>query len=295
MELEAEITWLPTSDGGRTTEPVDGVRSQLKFGKLFTSCIIRTKDGLRTMPLGTLIPVRIELFLWKEYVKWFEENQAEAREMIGCADIYEHFQPGKEVRLHEGSRLVAVGRIVGIDFGRTESDSHRVTMIELAGRQPLQVRLKQVGTIWRPDAEHQPATITLQAIDGANKYLHDAVDLGEMLDVPRVFLLEGTLSDRFMLLGGCTAYALATDGAIISTFRLLRTRGTEEYWSMQFVKWRSNLVVVFEAGILVIDSELRPVWQHGKLFNDTFVSLEGDTLTFLRDHEEKWQLQVPTD
>ena len=86
--FHARIRFLPTSEGGRLTPPMSGVRPLLKIDDVFTSCIVRS-SGATTFELGVDYDVTLEVVFWEEYGHLFR------------ADL--------PVELFEGSRLVARG------------------------------------------------------------------------------------------------------------------------------------------------------------------------------------------
>jgi hypothetical protein len=85
----ARIRFLTHDQGGRTTPPESGSRSQIEIGDITTSCTITRVDGGREFPLGDDVQVVIELMFPEQFRTSF-------------ADL-------RLVRLFEGSKLVAEG------------------------------------------------------------------------------------------------------------------------------------------------------------------------------------------
>jgi hypothetical protein len=47
-------------------------------------------------------------------------------------------------------------------------------------------------------------------------------------------------------------------------------------------------ILIYEAGVLLIDDSLAVVWHKPKLLNDEFVAIEGAARKFVRDHDFSW-------
>lgn len=87
-ERQARIRFLTTEEGGRFTSPTTGVRPQIALGKLRSSCIVESANGLDVLPLGEEVIASIRVHLAEQ----------------GSA-----FQALTSVELFEGSKLVATG------------------------------------------------------------------------------------------------------------------------------------------------------------------------------------------
>lgn len=166
------------------------------------------------------------------------------------------------------------------------------TEIALRGVQPLQFGGKRVGTVERRETADRIDGLAVRFDAGPYVELRAAVDVSEQLECPRVFVIEGTPRDTFLLLGGEKAYWLTSDGAVKAESPLFRKWGEEEYWRTQIVEHGSGAIVIYEAGVLAIGETLELRWHKPKLFNDDFVAVEGNTLKFARDHDAEWLMRL---
>ncbi|MFE0772889.1 hypothetical protein [Streptomyces sp. NPDC058861] len=85
----AKVTFLPTSEGGRLTPAMSGIRPQLKIGHRFTSCIVRSTGREDVFLLGQEYEVELELVFQDE-----NENS---------------LTPVDRIELFDGSKLIATG------------------------------------------------------------------------------------------------------------------------------------------------------------------------------------------
>lgn len=95
----ARIRFLTTEEGGRRTEPVSGIRSQIELGGFQSSCVVEDLTGRTELPLGESIEVRIRIL--------FED-------WAGAA-----FGQAETVELYEGNKLVATGEFLAAGLGST--------------------------------------------------------------------------------------------------------------------------------------------------------------------------------
>jgi hypothetical protein len=170
----------------------------------------------------------------------------------------------------------------------------RVTEITLASRSPLLFEGKEIGTLECCRSREGDSSLRLR-FDERTLLELPAVDHSERLDYPRVFVIAGKPSDTLVLFGGEQVYWLSTEGKLRKIFKTFRSSDTEEYWETQIIERSRDVVIVYEAGILVIDENLAITCHKQKLFNDFFVSIEGDSIKFLRDQETEWQMQLADD
>ncbi|RSM51478.1 hypothetical protein DMB66_41680 [Actinoplanes sp. ATCC 53533] len=99
------MTFLPTSEGGRTTPAMSGVRPQLKVGNRFTSCIVRSAREEQVFQLGREYDVELDLIFPEEYQDSIDLRSA--------------------IELFDGSRLIAVGQwVVRDEPGGPPSTEH---------------------------------------------------------------------------------------------------------------------------------------------------------------------------
>lgn len=123
--------------------------------------------------------------------------------------------------------------------------------------------------------------------------LPNAVDVSEMLDAPRVFVIEGRRSDHVCLIGGPQAYSISNVGGIERTERLFREDRLAEYWSTLLFNRQEDLLVVYESGVLVLDDLFRVQLHHRKMVNDVLSNLGKSRISFVRDHETQWFMDLP--
>ena len=167
------------------------------------------------------------------------------------------------------------------------------TEIELTGVRPLHFKGKRIGTAERRDASGSRVdSLALRFDTGAHAELRAAVDVSEHLSNPRVFIIEGTSPDTFLLFGGERMYWLSTSGEVKSEFVTFREWGDEEYWVTDIIQHQRAIVIIYELGVLMIDEALRVRWHQPKYFNDDLVTVEGDALKFSRDGEEEWFIRL---
>ena len=166
------------------------------------------------------------------------------------------------------------------------------TEIELTGVQPLHFKGKRIGTVERRDAwGSRTDSLALRFDTGVHAELRAAVDVSEHLSNPRVFIIEGTSPDTFLLFGGERLYWVSATGAVKSEFTTFREWGNEEYWVTEIIRQQDAIVIIYESEVLMIDEALRVRWHQSKYFNDDLVTVEGDALKFSRDGEE-WFIRL---
>jgi hypothetical protein len=159
------------------------------------------------------------------------------------------------------------------------------TEIALRGVQPIQLGGTRIGEIERLQTSDRNDSLVVFFCGGSRLELPSAVDVSERLACPRVFAIEGTPLDTFLLFGGERIYWLTSQGAMKAELLLFRKWGEEEYWTTEFIEQGGGVIVVYEGGLLAIDEALQVRWHKPKLLNDQFVAMEGNTLKFVRDHD----------
>ncbi|MBA5871845.1 MAG: hypothetical protein GDA68_17905 [Nitrospira sp. CR2.1] len=123
--------------------------------------------------------------------------------------------------------------------------------------------------------------------------LPDAVDAGEMLDDPRVFVLEGRRIDHVCLIGGAQTYSISSIGGIEKSERLFRENRFTEYWNTLLFDRQDDLLIVYESGVLILDDLFRVRFHQKKMINDVLSNVGKNRLTFVRDHETEWSMDLP--
>ena len=141
-------------------------------------------------------------------------------------------------------------------------------------------------------AHYQSPRLRLNFENGSTLELDRAIDISEQLESPRISIVEGVLADTFVLLGGERAYWLTIDGKKTSDLKLFRTEGDEEYWTANIVKRPGDLIFIYEAGVLILNSKLEVTLHRQKFYNDILVSVEDNTLKFVRDHNTEWFMPI---
>jgi hypothetical protein len=166
------------------------------------------------------------------------------------------------------------------------------TEIELTGVQSLHFKGKRIGTAERRETRDRTDSLSLHLDTAQRVELRAAVDVSERLSNPRVFVIEGTSSDTFLLFGGERLYWVSTSGEVRSEFATLRAWGNEEYWVTEIVQQHAAIVIIYESGVLMIDEALQVRWHQPKYFNDDLVAVAGNALHFRRDGDEEWLMRL---
>ena len=158
--------------------------------------------------------------------------------------------------------------------------------------QPLTIGGVTLGTIERIDYYDRTNGLRIVTKDGHQVDLPSAVDISERLEAPRVFVIEGADPNRFFILGGETGFWVSIDVTQIARLKLFREAGTEEYWETSILEQPQVLIIIYEAGVVVIDERLQVLMHREKLFNDFFVAIEDNALKFVRDHDAEWLMPL---
>jgi hypothetical protein len=165
--------------------------------------------------------------------------------------------------------------------------------VELTGVEPLHFKGRRIGTAERRDAwGSRIDSLALRFDTGAHAELRAAVDVSELLSNPRIFVIEGTSLDTFLLFGGERMYWVSANEAVKSELATFRASGSEEYWVTEIIRHQDALIVIYESGVLMIDEALQVLWHQSKYFNDDFVAMEGRALKFSRDGQEEWLIRL---
>jgi hypothetical protein len=93
-------------------------------------------------------------------------------------------------------------------------------------------------------------------------------------------------------LGGTRLHHLAADGSRRGATELFRRSADQEYWQTKIVERERDLIVIYEAGVLVIDETLKIPFHQPKLYNDVFSNIEGNEIRFVRDHDREWVMAL---
>jgi hypothetical protein len=168
----------------------------------------------------------------------------------------------------------------------------KVSEVTLAKRATLSLNGREFGAAECAPVADRADALRIQLKNGGELELPAAVDVSEQLRAPRIFLIEGESSDAVFLFGGEKAYRLSIMGEVDAVLQTFRTYKNAEYWNTDIIARPHDVVIVYEAGVLVVDEALAPKFHKSKLFNDFFASLEGDSVRLLRDHETEWRMQL---
>jgi hypothetical protein len=142
------------------------------------------------------------------------------------------------------------------------------------------------------DSSHN--RLKLRFDNGLELNLPTAVDVSELEEEPRVFVIEGRNPSTAMLFGGETIYWLTNNGKIERTYHTQRTNeGSDtEYWVTELHQVGAKTVIIYEAGVLCLDESLEVLWGTRKYYNDFSRGIIDGRLRFLRDHDEEWFLNL---
>lgn len=161
----------------------------------------------------------------------------------------------------------------------------------LRGKQSLQF---QDGTLAKLDVQPVGDDYILRIYfeSGTVLTLFQAVDISERSEDPILYAIEGQSVDLVLLLGGREAYCISSEATIVAKITLFRKMGEEEYWTTIVVSQDTVTIVIYEGGILLIDSLFRVRFHEKKLFNDRLVAIEKDRLRFVRDDSLEWDFSL---
>ncbi len=113
--------------------------------------------------------------------------------------------------------------------------------------------------------------------------LDDAVDNGETTDYPRIHSIAGSPRESLLLFGGPMAYTISSGEQIIERIGLFRTWDCAEYWSTEFAESSEGLMIVYEAGVLVVNQCLTPIGHIKKRFNDVYRGIHDGKVVLTDD------------
>jgi hypothetical protein len=87
----ANIRFLPTAEGGRSTPAMSGIRPHLWLGDILTSCIVHSLTSDEVFELGRDYNVALEIVFWDQYGYLIREDMP--------------------IELRDGDRVIARGRL----------------------------------------------------------------------------------------------------------------------------------------------------------------------------------------
>ncbi|MEI6218883.1 MAG: hypothetical protein WCP86_08270 [bacterium] len=135
-------------------------------------------------------------------------------------------------------------------------------------------------------------SVTFASGDTPAIVLHDAADVSQTSPVPRIFLVQGTRPDQVATVGGIFIYWIRSNGTVVASEHLHRVVQDEEYWSTSFVEIRQGFLIIYEAGILLLASDLRLVWHREKLYDDRFRAVTVGSVVLERGTGEELHLPL---
>ncbi|MBI1851317.1 MAG: hypothetical protein HYR85_13335 [Planctomycetes bacterium] len=164
--------------------------------------------------------------------------------------------------------------------------------LSLAAKRTITVGGDCIGAVEIRRCEGRDDWLMLSVENGPELLLPSAVDVSERLQEPRLFVVEGERPDVVMLVGGEIAYWIDVDRNVVRELKLFRKYEHAEYWETSMIDRGSVLVVVYESGILAIDSKLDAKWHIRKLFNDVLVAVTDESVILIGDEETPWSVSL---
>ena len=168
----------------------------------------------------------------------------------------------------------------------------KITEVAIFDVVPLYFQRKQIGSVEALTCAGRIGCLSIRLECGAVLELQAAIDISERLRTPRIFVIEGKPNETFAIFGGERIYWISTLGKVEKDFQTFRTYADAEYWETKLIERPSDVVLIYEAGVSVMDEDLRIRCHKAKFSNDFFVAIEGDSITLLRDHDTEWRMQL---
>ena len=168
----------------------------------------------------------------------------------------------------------------------------KIIEIAIIGVVPVYFQGRRIGSVEARKCAGKIDCLGIRLECGVFLELPAAVDISEQLETPRIFVIEGKPNETFVLFGGERIYWISTGGRVEKDFQTFRTAPYTEYWGTKIIERPRDVVLIYEAGVLVMDEDLRIGCNKAKFFNDFFVAIEGDWITLLRDHDTEWRMQL---
>ena len=135
--------------------------------------------------------------------------------------------------------------------------------------------------------------LRVEAHGGGVLELPNAVDAGQTVDHPGVWVIRGDDPAKAVTFGGENAYRIGDDLEPPDLIPTYREGDLDEFWHTQLLSVRDNkVVVIYEAGALCVDADTSLVWHIDKYINDFFVSQEEEKLVFRRDDESRFAVDI---
>lgn len=168
----------------------------------------------------------------------------------------------------------------------------KITEIAVIDVVPLYFQRREIGSVEARTCVGRIDCLGIRLKCGVFLELPAAMDISERLRTARIFVLEGKPNETFVIFGGERISWISTAGKVERDFQTFRTYAEAEYWETKIIERPSDAVLIYEAGVSVIDEDLRIRCHKPKFFNDFFVAIEGDSITLLRDHDTEWRMQL---
>lgn len=157
------------------------------------------------------------------------------------------------------------------------------TGAEIAFPSGMSARIALVAT----ESKWGARSVTFVSGDAPDIVLRDAADVSQTSPYPRVFVVFGTPNDQVATVGGMFVYWIRSNGSVIASELLHRVVQDEEYWSTFFVEIPQGVLVIYEAGILLLASDLHLVWHRQKLYDDQFRAIRAGSIVLERGTGEE--------
>ena len=144
-----------------------------------------------------------------------------------------------------------------------------LTELTLAGREmELRFRSEVIAVLEQRNLFGKNDGLRIRFKLAGSLDLPAAIDVSERLPCPRLFIIEGGPDDRFLTFGGEKLYWISHDGSILNELSLYRHYQDAEYWETKFITRSQDLVIIYEAGVLILDPDLHVVFHKKKFLND---------------------------
>lgn len=163
--------------------------------------------------------------------------------------------------------------------------------VDLSACRQIEIKGKSlsIGKSINADDKGRRAKVLQLASSGGNLIeLESAVDNSQCLDYPRVFLIfSESVGDNMVVLGGRIVYWLDTISMrAYKSYVLEREDQDVEYWENEILPVEFGYLIVYEAGVFLIDGQLDLVWHRSKSYNDKVELSDQSTMKIISDDEQ---------
>ncbi|MCY4429713.1 MAG: hypothetical protein OXC11_04885 [Rhodospirillales bacterium] len=135
--------------------------------------------------------------------------------------------------------------------------------------------------------------LRVEAHGGGVLELLNAVDAGQTVDHPGVWVIRGDDPAKAVTFGGENAYRFSADLEPPDLIPTYREDEFDEFWYTQMLSVRDNaVVVVYEGGVLRVDADTSLAWHIKKIYNHYFEAQDGEELVFVMDGEPRFAVNI---